>query len=288
MDFAPAVERWRSLVSQYVPAQYVDKVLWVINYESGGDPNAVGDNGVAIGLLQIQNSSAFAGRPSTEQLLDPSYNIQYAASQLGINSGNFGAWGEGTSYNGTKFGALGNHPFPTDTGTASAGNSGAGATASAPTAVPAGSYLADLPGPLKPLGTLIDGAGIVIGTVVDAGGKIVSLIPGGHYIVDAEGKVFDTTGQQIGKVSGATAGAVGGVAGNILGPLTDLLTKLPDVLAGTFTALKWLLDPHHWFRLFFIGAGGVMVVTGAYMYVRGDKVTSDIASATKGAEMAAV
>jgi hypothetical protein len=125
MTYPPAVERWRPLVAKYVPPQYVDKVLWVIQHESGGNPSAIGDGGVAIGLLQIHDNNSIAGRPTKEQLLDPEFNIRYAAQQLGMASGNFRAWGEGTeNYSYTydpktgkgKFGALGFHPYPGDSG----------------------------------------------------------------------------------------------------------------------------------------------------------------------------
>src|SRR5512138_1484570 len=100
MQFAPSVEQWRSTVEKYVDPAYVDKFLWAMNYESGGNASAVGDNGVAIGLMQIQNDHAFLGRPTTEALLDPEYNIAYAANELGAGKGNFGAWGDGVLYQG--------------------------------------------------------------------------------------------------------------------------------------------------------------------------------------------
>jgi hypothetical protein len=123
MQFPPQVERWRPIVAKYVPPQYVDKVLWVIQHESGGNPSAIGDGGVAIGLLQIHDNTSIPGRPTKEQLLDPEFNILYAAQKLGMASGNFRAWGEGTEHYGHtynpetgtgKFGALGFHPFPGD------------------------------------------------------------------------------------------------------------------------------------------------------------------------------
>lgn len=112
MNFPPAVEQWRPLVAKYFPANLVDKALWTIQYESGGNPTIPGDNGVAHGLFQIQDNNAFMGRPTAEWLNDPENNIVYAANQLGAASGNFSAWGENNTYNGQTFGALGNHPFP--------------------------------------------------------------------------------------------------------------------------------------------------------------------------------
>lgn len=122
MQFAPDVERWRSLVAKYNPPELVDKVLWVINYESSGRPAVVNDSGF-VGLLQIGPSELggdFANRPSTAQLIDPEFAIRYAAQSLGTARGRFTDWGEGThgrppysaSNPSGQFGALGDHPFP--------------------------------------------------------------------------------------------------------------------------------------------------------------------------------
>lgn len=128
--YSANVERWRPLVEKYFPPELVDKALHVINFESGGNASASGDNGVAIGLFQIQDSTRFKGRPTKAQLLDPEFNIKYAAESLGAASGKWGDWGEGTLYNGKPFGALGNHPYnfidsPTGGGTAITGSAAA-------------------------------------------------------------------------------------------------------------------------------------------------------------------
>ena len=122
MQFPPSVERWRSEVQKYFPPHLVDKALWVIQHESGGNPSIRGDNGVAIGLFQIQDNRNFSNRPDATFLSNPINNIKYAANQLGGASGNFSAWGEGSTYKGQKFGALGNHPFPGETKVSSALN----------------------------------------------------------------------------------------------------------------------------------------------------------------------
>ena len=111
--YPAAVERWRPLLEAYLsdPA-LVDKALWVIMHESGGDPNNPGDGGRARGLFQIQDKTAFANRPDAAWLDDPANNIRYAIEQLGIGQGNFSAWGENNTDNGKKFGALGNNPYP--------------------------------------------------------------------------------------------------------------------------------------------------------------------------------
>ena len=113
--FSANVERWRPIVAKYVPAQYVDKFLYAMQGESGGDPNALGDGGVAIGLMQIQDKRNFANRPDKEYLLDPEQNIKYAAEQLGAANGDFSAWGEGSAASGKPFGALKNG-YPGDSG----------------------------------------------------------------------------------------------------------------------------------------------------------------------------
>lgn len=111
MQFPPETERWRSLVSKYFPPELVDKALWTIQHESGGDPAAVGDKGVARGLFQIQDNRAFSTRPDAAFLDVPENNIKYAAEQLGAAAGNFGAWGEGTLHEGKPFGAFGNNSY---------------------------------------------------------------------------------------------------------------------------------------------------------------------------------
>lgn len=117
ISFSSAVEQWRAYVQQIaneygLSLEWVDKVLWTIQGESRGDPNAIGDNGSAVGLLQIHNNESIAGRPTTSQLLDPYFNIRYAATSLGMVNNNFAAWGENNLYNGQPFGALGLNPFP--------------------------------------------------------------------------------------------------------------------------------------------------------------------------------
>lgn len=131
MRFPPAVERWRSTVEKYVAPEYVDKFLWAMQGESRGNPGAIGDNGVAIGLMQVQSNQRFKDRPSAQWLADPENNIRYAAEALGAGHGNFKAWGDGTAGQPAydpktgkgRFGALGNNPFPGDTGQDMGGSS---------------------------------------------------------------------------------------------------------------------------------------------------------------------
>ncbi len=120
MKFPPAVEQHRATVAKYFPPELVDKALYVIQHESGGNPGAVGDGGAARGLFQIQDKRNFSNRPDAAYLDNAENNIKYAAQQLGAARGDFSAWGEGTENMAPydpktgkgKFGALGNNPFP--------------------------------------------------------------------------------------------------------------------------------------------------------------------------------
>jgi hypothetical protein len=80
-------------------------------------------------------------------LLDPEFNIRYAAQNLGGASGNFRAWGEGTEIydypydpktGKGKFGALGYHPFPGE------GRTAAGEATRMPTSEGFTSWLSDI------------------------------------------------------------------------------------------------------------------------------------------------
>jgi len=103
------VEQWRDPVSKVFPASEVTKMLWVIQHESGGNSQAVGDGGAAYGLFQDQHIPSGA---SVEQQLQNAFKL-YTANKAAGGTG-YGDWGEGTSYNGQKFGALGNNPYPGD------------------------------------------------------------------------------------------------------------------------------------------------------------------------------
>jgi soluble lytic murein transglycosylase-like protein len=110
--YGPDVERWRCVIvpiaAEYgKPPGWVDKALRVIAAESRGDPDAIGDNGSAIGLFQVHDGDSIPGRPPRERLLDPEFNIRFALVQLGPVYDVWAAWGEGVTYNGAAFGALG-------------------------------------------------------------------------------------------------------------------------------------------------------------------------------------
>lgn len=255
MQFSPEVERWRTTVAKYVPIQFLEKALWTMQYESGGNPEARGDSGAAIGLYQIHSNESIPGRPSPGALLDPEYNIRYAAQNLGMSSGNFSAWGDGTAnlppYNpatGTgRFGALGNYPFPGDTNPAINGrapladNVGGVITAGFPIDIPT-----DIP--------FIDIPGIGRATQVFTG-------PAGA-IFSVGGKLFDKLG-------------------NPIGTITDGIDAVKSAASKSIEIFLWLLNPHNWFRLFFIALGSALFALGAYVYIRGDSVASDASTAAK-------
>lgn len=78
--FASALE----LIQKYFPANQVGNALAIARGESGFNPAAVGDKypigGIyapSYGLFQIRG---LPGRPSAEQLLNPEFNVQYAAN----------------------------------------------------------------------------------------------------------------------------------------------------------------------------------------------------------------
>lgn len=253
-NYIPNVERWRDLLAKYFPPHLVDKALYVIQGESGGNPEAIGDSGVAIGLFQIHSSDSIPGRPSKGALLDPETNIRFAAESLGAAGGNWSAWGEGTEnlppYDPAtgrgRFGVLGNFPYSGDIDSdapavsRSAGNN----TTAIPVSLPF-----DIP---------IPGTGWFTapgGFIKDAAGN---LVPG--FATDAAGNIVDATGKIIGSVGKG-------------------LTATASVLAQVGRGLTWLLDPHHWLRLFFLASGAVLFILGGYVYLRGDHIGEDAAKA---------
>ncbi len=88
----------------------------LIILESGGEPLAISSSG-AVGLMQIMprdgvastfmcmNGPCFSNRPSTEELIDPAFNIEYGSSFLaglvnnyGLRDGLFRYGPEGVGY----------------------------------------------------------------------------------------------------------------------------------------------------------------------------------------------
>lgn len=100
------VDRWRPMVEKYFQPQDVDKALYVIAGESGGNPTIPNSTGSgATGLFQILPSHGVNGN-------DPETAIRWAANQVYNVRGDWGDWGEGVTYNGEPFGVLGTNPYP--------------------------------------------------------------------------------------------------------------------------------------------------------------------------------
>lgn len=122
-----SAEQWRSIVSKYFRPEDVDKALYVIDHESGGRADAVGDNGASHGLFQLNDHGLGSGM-SVDDRLDPEKNIAAAAKAVYGGSG-WKPWGEGNTFHGATFGSLGNNPYPGDGGTTgSTGGGGGGST----------------------------------------------------------------------------------------------------------------------------------------------------------------
>jgi len=93
--FPQSVRQWCSLITRYageqgLPADLVAAVIW---QESGGDAQAISRSG-AVGLMQVMprdgvaatfmciNGPCFSSRPSSQQLRDPDFNLQYGTRML--------------------------------------------------------------------------------------------------------------------------------------------------------------------------------------------------------------
>jgi hypothetical protein len=82
-DHPGSVEQWRSLVSQFFPANRVEEALRIIDCESNGNPSAVNPYSGASGLFQFLPSTWATTAPSAgyggASALDPEANIASAA-----------------------------------------------------------------------------------------------------------------------------------------------------------------------------------------------------------------
>jgi hypothetical protein len=118
--WTPDVEKYRQTAWDEMPASIkarpdaavqLDKFLHTMTYESaGGNRSALepGSDG-ATGVMRIQN---LPGRPSPQELLDPTTNIRTAWGLIEPNPDVWTAYGEGgATYNGQPFGALSQHPY---------------------------------------------------------------------------------------------------------------------------------------------------------------------------------
>lgn len=125
MVYPPAVEQWRPAVERifreegggsFNPAD-VDKALYVIQWESSGNPDAQSDSG-GYGLMQLNDGGLGEGY-SIAQRLDPETNLRVSARAIYGGSG-WSPWGEGSEqYNYPydpntgkgRFGSLGDRPY---------------------------------------------------------------------------------------------------------------------------------------------------------------------------------
>jgi hypothetical protein len=242
-QFSPQVEQWRSYIASKVSdPTLVDKILWVINYESGGNPGATGDNGRAIGLFQIHNNQSFPTRPTTDWLRDPINNINYALDVLGAGAGNFADWGQDNTYNGAAFGALGNHPFP-------------------------GPTMATVQVPAGDIGTPINSGGGGVDFPIWPGGPSIPT-PGGIGPEDVLPPIFDPRKWLDPRTWLDPTNYVPG--GENLPSPSDVVNipgyaNIQSLIAAARTAIVWMLDPHHWARLGFYLVGGMMAVGGIWL-----------------------
>lgn len=125
MAYPPQVERWRPTVAKYFRPEDVDKALWVIQWESGGQIDAANYDGESsLGLFQMNQHGGLGQGYSAETLMDPEANIRIAAQAVYGGSG-WQPWNENRTprSDGAMWGALGNHPYP--------GGSGGGGSAMA-------------------------------------------------------------------------------------------------------------------------------------------------------------
>jgi soluble lytic murein transglycosylase-like protein len=93
--FPESVRQWCSIITrmsdeQGLPPDLIAAVIW---QESGGDPQAVSHSG-AVGLMQVMprdgiassfscvNGPCFSGRPHSDQLRNPEFNVQYGTQML--------------------------------------------------------------------------------------------------------------------------------------------------------------------------------------------------------------
>lgn len=83
---SPNLDLAMNLIKEYFPEEEVKNAYQVMLGESGGNPQAVGDQypigGVyapSYGLFQIRG---LPGRPSSKELLNPEFNVQYAANMF--------------------------------------------------------------------------------------------------------------------------------------------------------------------------------------------------------------
>jgi soluble lytic murein transglycosylase-like protein len=85
------VEEWRPLVAGHFEPEDVDRVLCLMEHESGGNPNAANPRSSARGLMQVM-ASVWADEfdVTWDQLYEPEINL-YVARQI-LDRQGFTAW----------------------------------------------------------------------------------------------------------------------------------------------------------------------------------------------------
>jgi len=93
--FPDSIQQWCQIIEENAAAVSLDPnlIAAVILQESGGNPVVVSHSG-AVGLMQVMpndgiaasfqciNGPCFASRPSSEQLMVPSFNVNYGTQML--------------------------------------------------------------------------------------------------------------------------------------------------------------------------------------------------------------
>ena len=93
--FPENIQKWKPMIESSAVETGLDPnlIAAVMLQESGGDPQAYSTSG-AVGLMQVMpkdgiaseficgNAPCFINRPTINELLDPSFNIQYGSSYL--------------------------------------------------------------------------------------------------------------------------------------------------------------------------------------------------------------
>ncbi len=96
VTYGPTIQSVASVVG--VPAvvptmsDYVNLVSSIITQESGGNPNAVGDSGCSLGLMQLNTCAGWLPSfgYSGENLFDPQTNILYGCQYLNAQLNQYG------------------------------------------------------------------------------------------------------------------------------------------------------------------------------------------------------
>jgi hypothetical protein len=111
--FPSSILQWRTEIEKQAASQIIDPnlIAAVILQESGGDPLAYSSSG-AVGLMQVMprdglaagflcnNVPCFQLRPSTQELNDPQFNIEYGSKMLKDLYLHYGNWRDALMYYG--------------------------------------------------------------------------------------------------------------------------------------------------------------------------------------------